>query len=796
MTIDLRAQSDAVPSVNLLDATPRHSPARARSDRRYLLMVLVCLTALGCALLSSASPAGIGLADAVYRGAFGGVVVWAASRSRRWTWAVLAGLAAISAATLLAQISALLALTIAAASLRRSRRAHLAGAIVATLAMPALLTQGVGPIWRLTGGHLNDPFATSAVITLLATVPVLRSGWRTLSRRRRRTIKTRTRYIAWTVAGVLLLSAVVSAAAAPSMLRGLAQTQDAAELARSGRLDLATTQFNNATQAWNRSNSIVSGPWMVPARLVPVLGQHVRAAQVASGQASALTGAAAVTTERVDPDAVIVDGVVDLAEVDRITPAVDALAATLERATERIEETNSPWLIPPVGARIDRAFEVLNPASGVAGVTAEALRFGGDLLGRNEPAQFLIMFSTPAEARGAGGFIGNWALISATDGRITIEEQFRTKELNALLAETEATLIADADYLDRYGRFAIERHIQDVAISPDFPSVAPVAADLFAQATGNTVDAVLSIDPFVIQKLLQFSGPLERSDDRLLTGGNAARELLVDQYIDFGDDEASRETELSELTTSVLSSILETPPDPIAFATEMAPLAEQQRISLWIASDTDGSIAERLGLDGAFPVVDHDLLSIVHQNAGQNKIDSFLQRDVSISTTLDPSNSRVTHDVTITLDNSAPSTGLPDAILASNDQGLDPGTNRMLLSIYTELPVTTATIDGIPAPVQAETEFGRPVYSLVFAIPAGGFRVVDLQLAGTLALEDTYSMTFAAQPTVSPDRYSWHVFAVDGTRIDPPLGWSAHPDGVRWAAGLDRDKTLTFGLDR
>ena len=794
MTIDIRERPARVPQVNVLDATPRVSK-RTRTRNHRLTISLAVLVGAGAALFSDAAPAGIALADGVYRALFGSAVIWFASRSRRWTWAFLAGLATVSAATLLTQIVALGALVIAGWSLRRPRRAHLAGAVVAAMSMPALLTQGAGPLWRLSGGHLSDPFAMSALITLVATAPVVRSGWRTLSRRKRRTIRTRSRYLAWAIVGVFVGSGVVSAAAVPAMLDGLDQTRLAAEYAQDGKLDEASAEFESATESWNRSNAIISGPWMVPARLVPVLGQHVRAAQVTSGQASAITQSAATTTSRVDPDLLITNGSLDIAELDRITPAVDAFAATLDRAAVRIDETNSTWLLPPIGSRIDRAFEILNPAAGVVGVAAEALHVGSDLLGGETPSRMLIMFTTPAEARGSGGFVGNWAVASMHDGELSIEEQYRTRELNALLAEQNPTLTADADYLARYARFDIEQHIQDVAISPDFPSVAPVAASLFEQATGTGVDAVLSIDPFVIQQLLQFSGPLERSGDRPLTGSNAAQELLVQQYIDFGDDEANREAELSELTTTLLSQLLDSPPDPIAFASELAPLAQQQRLALWLADDFDGSIASRLGLDGAFPRPTEDLFGVIHQNAGQNKIDSFLERTVSISTELYPTNNLVHHDVTITLDNSAPTTGLPEAILASNDQGLDPGTNRMILSVYTALPIVDARINGEAIPVQAETEFDTSVYSFVITIPAGEFRVLDLQLSGSIDLADGYEMSFAAQPTVTPDAYSWHVRSNDNTRLTPPDDWTSSADGVRWAAALDRHKAVEIDIN-
>jgi hypothetical protein len=535
---------------------------------------------------------------------------------------------------------------------------------------------------------------------------------------------------------------------------------------------------------------------MIPARLVPIFGQHVRAAQVISGQASALSESAASVTERVNPDALIMDGVINLEEVDEITPAVDAFAATTERAAQRIGETQSPWLIGPVSNRIDRASEILIPASGVINASAEALHVGSDLLGRDAPSNILLMFTTPAEARGAGGFVGHWALVQADAGSFDIIEQYRTHQLNELLELNDAVLRADAEYTDRYGRFQIERHIQDVTLSPDFPSVAPVAADLFTQATGARIDAVLSIDPYVVQQLLQFTGPLDRSEGQPLSGANAAQELIVEQYSRFDGDDSAREAELSELTETLIERLFASPPDPITFATELAPLADQDRISLWLADDLDGSIAERLGLAGGFPQNDGDLLGVVHQNAGQNKIDSFLERTMNVTTTLDPRTNKVEHNVTVTLDNSAPRAGLPDAILASNDQGLDPGTNRMILSAYSALPVISARIDGQDAPIASHTEFGHGVYSFVIALGPGDFATLELRIAGSLDLSSGYNMTFVAQPLVESDDVSWHVLRVDDGEIEPPEGFTGHPDGARWASKLDRDKTISFDLGR
>ena len=798
MTIDLRERATPI-----LDPAPIRRAARRGFTtapdtrvRQTVTISLVAISSVGAALLSDASPAGIAMADAMYRGVFAGTVVWFAGRARRWTWPVLAGLAAVSTASLLGQVACVIALGLTARSVnnRRRRSDRLVGSVVAAVAVPALLTQGAGPLWRLSGGHIEDPFATSAMITLVATVPVLMTGWKTLSRRRRRMIRGHGRRLAWTLGLTILMTAAISAISIPSMLDGLRTSRSAAEAASDGDLLASTELFDEAADDWASANRVLAGPWMTPSRLIPILGQHVRAAQVVTGQASALTSSAAVTTQRVRPDELFTDGAINVNEVESITPAVDALAATTERANSRIDRSRSPWLVPPLANRMDRAVEVLGRSSGLVGASAEALHVSANLLGRDTASQILVMISTPAEARAMGGFVGNWVLLESRDGTLSVAEQYQARDLNALLETHSATLQGDAEFVARYQRYSIDRHIQDVTISPDFPSVARVSADLFAQATGIDVEAILLIDPFVIEGLLGFAEPIDLDGDMSLTGANASRELLVEQYARFEDDEPGREQRLLDMTDQLVDSLIENPPDPIAFATELAPLAEQRRISLWLADDEDGSIVERLGLSGAFPRSPENVLAIVHQNAGQNKIDPYLERTVDLRTTVRPETEQVVHDVTIMLENTAPSSGLPDAVLASNDQDLDLGTNRMILSIYSSDILVDALVDGDPAPVEVGTEFGHWVYSMVVTIPPGEFATLDLELEADLSSRSAFELTVGSQPLSSPDKISWRVSTDDGSRIVPPAGWTSHADGVRWAAPLDRPAVFSFML--
>ena len=767
---------------------------RNRRDRAVLaVMIGGGLVAAG---VNTSAPVDLATVDALYRAGFVAAGAWLAVRARRWTWVVVSAAAAVATASFVGQLVAVAALGAAAYGVVSRRHDGVLGAAIVAASIPALLAQGEGPLSRLTGGAVDDPFGTSAVVTVLAVSPVLVSGWRRLGRRRRRSARRAARHVAAALALVLVTTTVALALAGPSLLAGGRATAEAVERGSDGDMASAVAELDAAASSWRSAHGRVSGPWMIPGRLVPVLGQHVRAVQVVSGQAQALTVSAATVAERVETDDMISGGRVDVDRLEALSPALDALAETSLRAEQRLGDAGSPWLVPPLGRALSDGLEEFPPVARTVDASAAALRIAVDRLGGTAPASVVVMFTTPSEARGAGGFVGSWAEFRVDGGAVRLVSHRRSKALNDLLAANDAVLVADADYTERYGRFAVERHIQDVTISPDFPSVAAVAADLYEQATGVAPAAMVMIDPFVLETLLTFTGPVDADPTVTLTAADAAEVLLRRQYELFAADEDGRERMLDILAAAVVQRLLDRPPDPFELASELAPRADEGRFALWLADDDDGTIVADLGLDAGFPDVSTDLISVVHQNGGQNKIDAHLRRELDLATVLHPGENRVEHALTITLHNDAPAVGLPAAVIGSNDQGLPAGTNRLTLSVYSPLGVERARVDGVPAAVEAQTEFGVGVYSITLAIPPRSSTVVELDLRGPADLSNGYEMVFDPQPLVRPDALTWLVSRGDGGSLEPPEGFVADGESVLLRDQLDRPRRIVIETGR
>ena len=137
-----------------------------------------------------------------------------------------------------------------------------------------------------------------------------------------------------------------------------------------------------------------------------------------------------------------------------------------------------------------------------------------------------------AEARATGGFIGSYALLTAHDGKLSVGPVFRTSTWNdAMRAVVDPTLTAPVDYLLRYAQFQPATNLQNVNLSPDFPTVGGALISLAPQAGVGHVDGVFSVDPVGLAALLRLTGPVNvEAGPRTSTPTTSCSVTLRDAY--------------------------------------------------------------------------------------------------------------------------------------------------------------------------------------------------------------------------------------------------------------------------
>jgi hypothetical protein len=419
----------------------------------------------------------------------------------------------------------------------------------------------------------------------------------------------------------------------------------------------------------------------------------------------------------------------------------------------------SAWLVGPLEDRAVSLLTEVGRAQHSADLAVEAAKVLPAMLGGDGVRHYFIAFMSPSESRSYDGFVGSYGLLTADDGHVSLTQSGQSSDLETLLPPGGATLRGVPGFLARYGKFDPGEFVRDATYSPDLPTAASVLAQEWAQTGGVPVDGVLAMDPYGLAAFLHFTGPIDVPGLPVpLTEQNAANVLLKEQYTTFDAGETNGDLLRHDFLQAALRVAFDklvngSLPAPKTLSAVLDPAVVAGRISFWSFHPSEQPLLRRLGIDGSFPATHGgDLLAVTTQNTGANKIDAFLHTSVLDDVTFDPSNGDVTSEVTVTLKNDAPASGLPPIVIDSPaDPGLAPGTNRTWLTLYSPLAFEKASVDGAPETMSAGVEVGVQAYSAYIEVPSGATVTLRVQFAGQVASRDAFAMSVRLQPAVNPE---------------------------------------------
>ncbi len=755
-----------------------------RVDERAALATATLAGAVAAA--SGASPTGSTPVDSVLIVLSVGLVTWASATAPWWAVAAIAGVSAAVAGSIPWLIVGLAAFAGGLWIGVERRDLPIARAAVTGTALNVLIRS-----------DLDRMLGLSAIVGIGCAVAVFALGLRRRSRR------TRQRVLLG-LGGAVVAAVIATAGLAAAAGLGAGDLRDGSTAARAG-IDLlndgdyrqAATQFEQAATSFDGASDALTQPWAQPAQLVPVVAQNRTAAAELAATAATASRALSEALALIDPDQLrLVNGRIDVAAIELIEQPFLDVQAAIDDLVATLNEVASPWLVAPLQDRLIDLDREIADAQPKVDNAVTAVQLAPAMLGADGERRYFIAFTTPAETRGLGGFMGNWAVLTANDGRLAIADFGRTLDLNrgGTTSGTGRTLDGPPEWLDQWGDYGFTsgrnggteaEPWSNVTISPQFPSTGDVIAQLLAQSGGGEVDGVFAMDPYVLRALLGLTGPVTvagspgastNGSTTQLDEGNVIDFLLVDQYeIDDSEDRVDLLAAVSQATVQrVLGGAL---PSPAVLAKDLSPLAAQGRLVGWARDDDEQALFDAIHLSGALPdLAGGDGVAVVLNNAGANKLDVYLARELAYDATVDTHTGEVAATATVTLTNTAPSSGLPDGVIG-NYTGDDPGTNRTLISLYSALPIESATVStgdagssagaGDPEPFEMArgTEAGWLVGSAFLVIPPGETVTVTYELAGTLPLPDGYTLAVRPQPIVADEIQRLRVVATDGTEL-------------------------------
>jgi UDP-N-acetylmuramyl pentapeptide phosphotransferase/UDP-N-acetylglucosamine-1-phosphate transferase len=585
------------------------------------------------------------------------------------------------------------------------------------------------------------------------------------------------------------------------MQRGREQATRALNAARDGDTITARGSFQQAAASFADARDKLESPLTDTGRGIPFLASNVKAAQTLADIGTDLADAGESLTAAVNPDALqVIDGRLPVEEVQKITPELEAGAAALADARARLEGLRTdPYLVGELREAVDKVYGQLARADREAKHTAAAARLAPAIFGADGERTYLLVTQNNAESRATGGFIGSYALITARDGKLDVGDIIRTNVWNqAVRAQEAVDLDAPLDYKRRYTQYRPDTTLQNINLSPDFPSVADALMSVAPQAGLPKVDGVLSVDPQGLAALLELTGPVRVPGwPDPIDSGNVVNVTLRDAYAAFSDSPERADFLGDVAKAAVDKATSDSLGKPAEIAKVLGRAAHEGHLDLAFSRPEEQQLAVELGVSGRLDPVRSDAVAVTTSNFAGNKIDYYLDRTVDYRVMVTPNDTRTSGvaraSLSVELHNTAPSSGLPESVIGPFlPDRFSAGENRLLLSMYSPLQFIKADVDGKPTPVGPNEERGRNVYSLIQKIPSQTTKTTTTELGGDVKLrQGWYTVAMRAQPTLNPDRVHVSVDVPKGWKIDKAPGMELVFDR-RANANVTLEKSETF----
>ena len=698
---------------------------------------------------------------------------------RLWSAAIAASLARLAAGSRPGPLVVACSFAVASAPGPGPALAGLAGlaAAVGSTYVPGRLaraTRGLGGgsaavSLLLASSHDRGP-VPATLAWLVVAGPVLASAVRHAVPAQRRRAAVGAAAVFSVLAGCCVLAGAGAVLARRQIDRGIDAFDRGTAAARAGDIAGARHQLDLASAAMDRAGDAAS-TWGFAARMVPGVAQNVRAVASVAHASGAAAGLAGTAAGLADGEALVVrGGVVDLRAVAALAGPLHRVAAGLASTASAIDGADRSPLLPPLRARLDALAPQVTRALDNARLGAAAAATVPRLLGADGPRRYLVLFTSPSEARGRFGFPGAYAVLDADAGRLTVEVTEPISRLQGNVPASQEHMPLTDPLVAPYVAFGVTRNWRNVTIPPDFPVVARLAGELWRQTGTGPLDGVLRFDTDALAALVALSGPVPVTGRTApLTAADLAHYLDVEQYQQFGDSgTAARQEALQGVAGTVFRQLLAAGiPGPRGLSAALGPSVAAGHLQVSAFDPVSQAFLDLAGTTGRFePTRTGDALAVAGVNGAASKIDAFLHRRIDYRATV-ARDGTIRATATIQLVNSAPARGLPAYVIgnALGPAGPPLGTNRTIAVIWSALPVASVTLDGAPAGVSSAKTPNWWVHTVSIDIPAGSTATLVVRLAGPAAAPGPYSLAVLPGGAATPDDLAVTVTDHRGHRV-------------------------------
>jgi hypothetical protein len=420
-------------------------------------------------------------------------------------------------------------------------------------------------------------------------------------------------------------------------------------------------------------------------------------------------------------------GQVDLAALQAAVPRIAVARTVIRQVRQRVSAISTRGLAPQIRAAMPELLSGLRRAEQITGPAENVARLLPPMLGAGGPRTYLVLFQNLAEVRATGGMPGAFIVVEADHGAIRIVDQGTAAATLQTFSTPVLPLDPDMEALhtDRLGTFPA-----DVNLTPDFPTAAALAREMYRIRTGRTVDGVMATDPVSLSYLLRVTGPVPLPTGAPLTADTAVRMLLSEVYADL-PVQAQQDAYFAGAARAVFDALLSHQGDPRALLGALTRAAGERRILVWSAHPDEEDQISRTMLAGALPADDgaEPTVGVFLNDGSGAKLGYYLSHAVTLGVGSCLPDGTLELRLKLTLGSAAPRSGLSSSVLGLGLSG-DPYTVRTNVMIFSPTGggVGDVTLDGVPAEAGTGVERARSVAVVTVDLPPGVTKTLDVTL--------------------------------------------------------------------
>lgn len=427
----------------------------------------------------------------------------------------------------------------------------------------------------------------------------------------------------------------------------------------------------------------------------------------------------------------------DFEPLVQAAPIVSNAAYAVKTSTERLESIDDGALVPQVAEPLVAARAQLKSVSGALSATADAAQVLPGMLGVQGERHYLLVIQNNAESRASGGIPGALAVLTVDNGKLSLGAQSSASELGVV----SPTLPVDDEqrsiFSTRMGKF-----IQDVNLTPDFPTAASMAQAMWEKKTGQRVDGVISIDPVALSFILSATGPVQISNHELLalSGGGLPSELNSSNVIPTLLSDVYAKIEVPKMQDAYFASVAQElftavssgNTDPQKLLSSITRGVEENRILLWSSNEDEQAVVSQYPLSGSIagPSVSSAQFGVYFNDGTGAKMDYYVKRTVQLVKEC-PKDGYQETTVKITSTNTAPSDAgqsLPAYVTGNGAYGVPPGSVQTNIVTYGPIQalVETAKLNDERTGFAPYIHSNRPVAVLAVRLAPGETTTVEV----------------------------------------------------------------------